>query len=60
MRQRIARCPATPTAFTIATGSSNIFISLGASALPIAAYQFTLNTQSSAAARVTLGQSGIG
>jgi len=52
----------TPTAFTIATGSSNIYISLGTSAVPIAAYQFTLNTQSSAAARVTLVtlESGIG
>jgi hypothetical protein len=52
----------TPTAFTIATGSSNIYISLGTTALPIGAYQFTLNTQSSAAAKVTLVtmQSGIG
>jgi hypothetical protein len=51
-----------PTAFTIATGSSDIYISLGTSALPIAGYQFTLNTQSSAGAKVTLVtlQSGIG
>ena len=52
----------TPTAFTIATGSSNIYISLTTTGVPIAAYQFTLNTQSSAAAKVTLVtlQSGIG
>ena len=51
-----------PTAFTIFTGSSNIFISLGSSSVPLAGYQFTLNTQSSAAAKVTLVtlQSGIG
>lgn len=50
-----------PTPFTIATGSSNIYISLGSTATPIAAYRFTINTQSSAAAPVqfvTL-QSGI-
>jgi hypothetical protein len=52
----------TPTAFTIATGSSNIYLSLGTSAVPIAAYQFTLNSISSAAARVTLVtlESGVG
>jgi hypothetical protein len=52
----------TPTPFTIATGSSNIYVTLGTTALPIAAYQFTLNTQSSAGARVQLVtlQSGIG
>lgn len=52
----------TPTAFTIATGSTNIYITLGTTALPIAAYQFTINTQSSAAAPVQLVtlQSGIG
>lgn len=56
-----------PTAFTIATGSSNAMFVLGSTATapfgsPIAAYQFTLNTQSSAAAKVTLVtmQSGIG
>lgn len=52
----------TPTAFTLATGSSNIYITLGTTAIPIAAYRFTVNTQSSAAAAVqfvTL-QSGIG
>src|SRR3954465_5367697 len=52
----------TPTPFTIFTGSSNIYVSLGTSGVPIAAYQFTLNTQSSAGAKVTLVtlQSGIG
>jgi hypothetical protein len=52
----------TPTAFTIATGSSNTYVTLGTSATPISAYQFTLNTQSSAGAKVTLVtlQSGIG
>jgi hypothetical protein len=56
-----------PTAFTIFTGSSNAIFSLGSSATvpltePIAAYQFTLNSQSSAGAKVTLVsmQSGIG
>lgn len=52
----------TPTAFTIFTGSSNIYVSLGTSGVPISAYQFTLNTQSSAAAKVTFVtlQSGVG
>jgi hypothetical protein len=60
----------TPTAFTLFTGSSNAIFSLGstatalagAAALPIAAYRFTLNSISSAAAKVTLVtlQSGIG
>jgi hypothetical protein len=52
----------TPTPFVLATGSSNVFISLGTSAIPIAAYQFTINAQSSAAAPVTFVtlQSGIG
>lgn len=51
-----------PTAFTIFTGSSNIFVGLGTSGVPIAAHQFTLNTQSSAGAKVTFVtlQSGIG
>jgi hypothetical protein len=50
-----------PTAFTLATSSSNIYISLGTSEVPISAFQFTLNTQSSAGAKVTLVtlQSGI-
>jgi hypothetical protein len=51
-----------PTAFTVVTGSSNQFVTLGTSAVPIAAYQFTLNSQSSAGARVTLVsmQPGLG
>src|SRR5690242_16398387 len=56
-----------PTPFTIFTGSSNATFSLQSTATgvifdPIAAYQFTLNTQSSAGARVTLVvlQAGIG
>lgn len=59
-----------PTAFTIATGSTgaaNVWVTLGSSATfpvgpPIAAYQFNLNSQSSAGAKVTLVtlQSGIG
>jgi hypothetical protein len=45
-----------PTAFTIFTGSSNALFSLGSSVTPgltepIAAYQFTLNSQSSVGAR---------
>jgi hypothetical protein len=60
----------TPTAFTIATGSCNIYITSGSTILggtavslgPFAAYRFTLNTQSSAGAPVTLVTllSGIG
>ena len=56
-----------PTAFTIFTGSSNALFSLGSSTTgpltePIAAYQFTLNSQSSIGAKVTLVtlQSGVG
>jgi hypothetical protein len=56
-----------PTAFLLFTGSSNAIFSLGSSVTlpltePIAAYPFTLNTQSSAGAKVTLVsmQSGIG
>jgi hypothetical protein len=56
-----------PTAFTMFTGSSNAIVTLGSSATfpvgkPIAAYQFTINTQSSAGAKVTFIalQSGIG
>ncbi|RXH15229.1 hypothetical protein [Bradyrhizobium guangzhouense] len=49
----------TPTAFTLFTGSSNALFGLGSSATtpilsPIAGFQFTLNTQSSAGAPVTL------
>jgi hypothetical protein len=43
-----------PTAFTVLTGSSNQFVTLGTSAVPIAACQFTLNTQASAGTRLTL------
>lgn len=42
----------TPTAFTLATGSSNTFVTLGSSSVPIAAYRCTINTQSSAGAIV--------
>jgi hypothetical protein len=51
-----------PTAFTILTGSSNQFVTLGASGVPIAAYRITLNVPSSAGAKVTLVsmQAGIG
>ncbi|WP_426418471.1 hypothetical protein [Bradyrhizobium genosp. A] len=55
-----------PTAFTLFTGSSNAMFALGSSAVApigsIAGYRFTLNTQSSAGAPVTLValQSGIG
>jgi hypothetical protein len=51
-----------PTAFTILTGSSNQFITLGTSSVPIAAYRITLNAPSSAGAKVTLVsvQAGIG
>jgi hypothetical protein len=43
-------------------GTEYVVCYIGTSALPIAAYQFNLNTQSSAAAKVTLVtlQSGIG
>jgi hypothetical protein len=49
-----------PTAFVLLTGSSNQFI--GLSSVSIAAYRLTLNTPSSAGAKVTLCsvQSGIG
>jgi hypothetical protein len=51
-----------PTPFTILTGSSNQFVTLGASAVPIAAYRITLNAPSSAGAKITLVsmQAGIG
>jgi hypothetical protein len=41
------------TAFTLLAGSSNQFVTVGTSIAPIAGYQFTLNSQSSAGARVT-------
>jgi hypothetical protein len=52
----------TPTGFTLLTGSSNQFVSVGSSMLPIAGYQFSLNAPSSAGASVTFVslQSGIG
>lgn len=51
-----------PVAFTVLTGSSNQFVSLGTSAVPIAGYRLNLNVPSSAGASVTLVtmQSGIG
>jgi hypothetical protein len=50
-----------PTAFTLLTGSSNQFVSVGASMLPVAGYQFSLNAPSSAGAKVNFValQSGI-
>jgi hypothetical protein len=52
----------TPTSFTVLTGSSNQFVSLGTSAVPIAAYRFNFNVPSSAGAKATLvmNQAGIG
>jgi hypothetical protein len=55
-----------PTAFTILTGSSNQVIGIGPGSTTgitaIAAYRMTLNTPSSAGAKVTLvcNQAGIG
>lgn len=51
-----------PTGFTILSGSSNQFVTLGASSVPIAGYQFSLNVPSSAGAKVNFIalQSGIG
>jgi hypothetical protein len=51
-----------PTGFTLLAGSSNQFVTVGASILPIAAYQFLVNVPSSAGAKVTLVsmQAGIG
>ena len=43
-----------PTGFTLLAGSSNQFITIGSSMLPIAGYQFSLNVPSSAGAHVTL------
>jgi hypothetical protein len=49
-----------PTGFTILTGRSNQFITLGASSVPIAGYQFLLNAPSSLGAKVNFAalQSG--
>lgn len=51
-----------PTGFNLLSGSSNQFITVGASMLPIAGYQFALNAPSSAGAKVTpvALQSGTG
>jgi hypothetical protein len=50
-----------PTSFTLLTGSSNQFVSVGASMLPVAGYQFSLNAPSSVGAKVNFValQSGI-
>jgi hypothetical protein len=52
----------TVTGFTVLSGSSNQYVTLGSSSVPIAAARFTLNAQSSAGAAVcmVLLQSGIG
>ena len=52
----------TPTGFTLLAGSSNQFVSVGSSMLPIAGYQFSLNAPSSVGASVTFValQVGIG
>ena len=42
-----------PTAFTLLAGSSNQFVTVGTSMLPIAGYRFSLNAPSSAGASVT-------
>lgn len=51
-----------PTGFTLLAGSSNQFVTVGASMLPIAGYQFSLNAPSSAGAKVNFIalQAGIG
>jgi hypothetical protein len=51
-----------PTGFMLLAGSSNQFVTVGASMLPIAGYQFSLNAPSSAGAKVNFIalQSGIG
>jgi hypothetical protein len=43
-----------PTAVTLLAGSSNQFITVGTSMLPIAGYQFSLNAPSSVGASVTM------
>ena len=42
-----------PTGFTLLAGSSNQFVTVGTSMLPIAGYQFTLNAPSSVGASVS-------
>jgi hypothetical protein len=51
-----------PTGFTLLAGSSNQFVTVGSSMLPIAGYQFSLNAPSSAGAKVNFValQAGIG
>jgi hypothetical protein len=51
-----------PTGFTILAGSSNQFLTLGASLVPIAGYRFNLNAPSSVGASATLimNQAGVG
>jgi hypothetical protein len=51
-----------PTAFSLLAGSTNQFITVGTSMLPIAGYQFALNAPSSAGAKVNFValQAGIG
>jgi hypothetical protein len=52
----------TPTGFTLLAGSSNQFVTVGTSMLPIAGYQFSLNAPSSVGASVTMIalQAGVG
>lgn len=52
----------TPTGFILLAGSSNQFVTIGASMLPVAGYQFSLNAPSSVGARVNFValQAGIG
>ena len=51
-----------PTGFTFLAGSSNQFVAVGSSMLPIAGYQFSLNAPSSAGAKVNFIalQAGVG
>jgi hypothetical protein len=44
----------TPSGFTLLARSSNQFVTVGASMLPIAGYQFSLNIPSSVGAKATL------
>jgi hypothetical protein len=52
----------TPTGFTLLAGSSNQFVTVGTSMLPIAGFQFSLNAPSSVGASVTFValQAGVG
>jgi hypothetical protein len=51
-----------PTGFTLLAGSSNQFVTVGTSMLPIAGYQFSLNAPSSVGASVSMValQAGVG